>query len=241
MPLEPKRVYLIRHGESLGQLASKKRRTTDWDLIDCGLSSQGEFQATNIPSLLGSERYGRVCFVVSSPLTRAVQTSVLGFPTKNIAIHYDLGEIGGIPENRPRCLKKVLADTGGEERVNGTTFATSPAGFPKSHRGLTGGDRKERLKGVWPRLWTFCQEQNCEEFAIVCHHNIIKMALTNHRDIQPKNAIPIECILHSNGHMEVVKVLAEPLENLSDALGNFTEANRKALGEYDDDDYMVND
>ena len=68
------------------QRASRQDRKNDPGLIDCGLTHQGVYQATVIPNLLGSDRYRRIGLVVSSPLTRAVQTAVLGFPTKPIVI-----------------------------------------------------------------------------------------------------------------------------------------------------------
>lgn len=239
----PKRVYLIRHGESLGQVASKSRRARDVDLIDCDLSMQGEFQAQIIPRLLGSERYQRIGFVVSSPLTRAVKTSVMGFPTKNIIIHYDIAELGSIPENQPRRLKQVVADTGGEERIDGSTFAPHPETFPKSHEGIPGIERKQRVMSAWPALWKFFHDQKCEEFAIVCHYNIIRMALQNSREVQPRNAIPIECLLYKKGRIEVVETLSKPIQSLSEALGSSTgeEGIKQDGGDYDDEGFMVFD
>ena len=247
-----KRVYLMRHGESRGQRASRQQRANDPNLMDCALSGQGEYQASIIPSLLGSERYGQIGYVISSPLTRAVQTSVLGFPTKPIVIHYDLFEMGSrdrripIPENRPRHLKQVLADTGGEDRVDGITFAPRPTGFPKSHEKMTNKERKDRLRRVWPNLWRFCEERDCEAIAIVCHYNIIRMALPNAPSINPENAIPIECLLFRQGPMEVVGVLTNEVQELSDALTATSEKNEGILQaattgsqEYDEDGYVV--
>ena len=234
-PGSPKRVYLIRHGESMGQRASRKMRSQDHALTDCPLSHQGEFQATVIPSLLGSERYSRIDYVVSSPLTRAVQTAVLGFPSKDIVINYDLYEIGGretnvpIPENRPRPLSEVLAETGGEERIDGATFAPIPTGFPKSHSRLSNKDRKEKVRRVWPKLWQFCDERGFKEIAVVCHFNIIRMALSGDNAIQPKNAVPIECFLHCDGRLVLVDVLENNIEDLSVALTEVKERNKSFM------------
>ena len=250
----PKRVYLIRHGESLGQKASRKRRSHDPELTDCALSNQGEFQATVIPSLLGSERYSQIDYVVSSPLTRAVQTAVLGFTSKEIVINYDLYEMGrretnvSIPENRPRHLKEVLAETGGKERIDGATFAPIHMGFPKSHDKMSNKERKDRLRRVWPKLWQFCEEREYEVIAVVCHFNIICMALSDCL-IQPKNAVPIECLLHSDGRLELVDVFVNCVEDLSVALAEIKERNRslmktgteetQELQDYDEDGYLI--
>ena len=244
-------VYLIRHGQSLGQKACRKQRTHDVSLIDCALSSQGEFEATNIPMLLGSERYAKIKHVISSPLTRAVQTSLIGFPSKPITIHYDLYEMGGrgsqapIPENRPRSLREVLGDTGGKQRVDGTTFAPRTLTFPKSHERLTNSERKEKLRRVWPSLWQYCRAQNCRDVAVVCHYNVIRVALSNARYIIPENAIPIECRLYRSGKLEVRDVLINPVEELSAAHVETNEGNKQsdvaAEGKYDEDGYMIFD
>ncbi|KAL7577339.1 hypothetical protein ACA910_002075 [Epithemia clementina (nom. ined.)] len=71
-------MYLIRHGESLGQRASRQARKSDDRLIDCALTRKGMEQAKLIPQLLLSPP---IQLVVTSPLTRAIQTTLLAFPT----------------------------------------------------------------------------------------------------------------------------------------------------------------
>jgi phosphohistidine phosphatase SixA len=102
-----KTVYLIRHGQSEGQAARKQKRDQhDLDLTDCGLTSTDRNQAKQIPNLLGDVT---IDLVVSSPLTRALNTAVLGFPNHDMMVHYEVRELGSrIPENTPRPMKKVM-------------------------------------------------------------------------------------------------------------------------------------
>ena len=209
----PKKVYLIRHGQSLGQKTPRNLRKRDPSLIDCGLTDRGRFEATFIPNLLGSKRYDEVDYVVSSPLTRAVHTSLLGFATKQIVIHYDLFEVGGgdpIPENQPRSLKDVLFDVGGKDRVDGLTFAAPRVSFPASHATMATNERKWKMKQAFSDLWNFCQERGCKSIAIVCHFNVIRTVLPDGHLIHPENAIPMECLLCRNGELRVVEILDQP-------------------------------
>ena len=104
-------VYLIRHGQSQGQVS--KNRQTDPSLTDCGLTETGREQARNIVHWFPTRAdYERIDWVLSSPLTRAIETAVLAFPNNRpILCHYDLREIGNttIPENIPRRTRDVVA------------------------------------------------------------------------------------------------------------------------------------
>jgi phosphohistidine phosphatase SixA len=115
--LPSKRIFLIRHGESIAQAAAKSKcgwdPKTDRRLIDCGLTSKGATQAQQgIRTLLSSQDLASIELVVSSPLTRALHTALLAFPDKNILVGYDLREIGSkVPENTPRKMEDVLKDS----------------------------------------------------------------------------------------------------------------------------------
>ena len=77
-----RRMYLIRHGESKGQRASSRQaRRTDEKLVDCGLTRNGMEQAKFIPQLMALEGVDPIQLVVTSPLTRAIHTTLLAFPT----------------------------------------------------------------------------------------------------------------------------------------------------------------
>ena len=112
---------MIRHGESLGQVAHLHglNRRTDSRLLDCNLTEKGSDQARAISNLLCTSTAGQaqeplqqIQLVVSSPLTRALHTSLLAFPDKPILVHYDLREVGisKAPENIPRKMDVVLKD-----------------------------------------------------------------------------------------------------------------------------------
>ena len=110
-------LYLIRHGESQGQVAKHNGldRKRDPSLIDAGLTNKGWGQAKQIPHLLGTETMSSIDLVVSSPLTRALHTALVGFQDRredsSFVLHYDIREIGSsIPENIPRPIENVIHD-----------------------------------------------------------------------------------------------------------------------------------
>lgn len=234
----PKIVYLVRHGESIAQTFTPEKRTRSESLRDCGLSQTGEEQACILPSVLGLERYRRIDFVVSSPLTRAVQTSVLGFPSKPIVINYDLMEIGRdknpIPENQPRPILNVIAETGGEARIDEDYFAPTTRPFPESHRNLPNSIRKAKLPKVWSAIWELCNRHKCQEIAVVCHFNIIQTSLGT-QDIKPKNAIPIKCHLYRDGTLELHDIITNKIQEMGEALLDLKQRNRWCMKQQEDD------
>jgi Histidine phosphatase superfamily (branch 1) len=104
-------VYLIRHGESVGQTVSREARERNANLLDCGLTETGRQQARSIHACLLDN--AKIRLVLSSPLTRALETAILAFANNDIPIvvHYELRELGRIiPENTPRAMAVVLKD-----------------------------------------------------------------------------------------------------------------------------------
>lgn len=116
---------------------------------------------------------------------------------------------------------------------------------------MSNKNRKDRLRRVWPKVWQFCEERKYETIAVVCHFNIIRMAFSEYDAVQPENAIPIECLLHSNGGLELVNVLGNPVQELTAALAQLKERNKdlmetgmegmKEAQEHDDGGYMVSE
>eukprot|EP00522_Entomoneis_paludosa_P008743 CAMPEP_0172445454 /NCGR_PEP_ID=MMETSP1065-20121228/5285_1 /TAXON_ID=265537 /ORGANISM="Amphiprora paludosa, Strain CCMP125" /LENGTH=279 /DNA_ID=CAMNT_0013196311 /DNA_START=77 /DNA_END=916 /DNA_ORIENTATION=- len=227
---EPKgpvrKLYLIRHGESLGQRASRQARKKDPALTDCGLSRNGQAQAVLIPSLLeGTD----VQLLVTSPLTRAIQTTLLAFPTSNntenlpIMMAYDLREIGSpIPENQPRKLKDIWRDL----RVDSTTLdrfdlesLKSPEDdqWPSHHETPPKVVRRDRVRKVFGWLASHLPPE-IHTIAVVCHYHVIRNALTDpydaggecsHPYLHPINAQPVECKLLPDGRVQFVRVVGE--------------------------------
>mmetsp|Transcript_20491 Transcript_20491/g.48670 ORF Transcript_20491/g.48670 Transcript_20491/m.48670 type:complete len:367 (+) Transcript_20491:22-1122(+) len=130
-----KRLVLIRHGQSLGQVSRRKHgwdRQTDVRLRDCPLTHHGQHQAQQLSSRFvaasafpssmmkddedsntSSSSWNQIELVLSSPLTRALQTTLLAFGSLaiNILVSYEICELGSrIPENIPRDMKSVLGD-----------------------------------------------------------------------------------------------------------------------------------
>ena len=216
----PKVVYLIRHGESLGQVAGRASRETDATLTDCGLTERGQRQAANIRRhLIGaaSADEQQIQLVVSSPLTRALQTACLAFgapeDTVPILCHYHLREMGSmIPENRPRPVEHVLRDLQGQWGVPETvlqrldTASLQPAFWPRHHDTPPNVVRRDRIRQVFQWL-AVSRDETC--IAIICHYHVIRAALQDpyHHasafahsaaaaaEIWPRNGCPIKCHL----------------------------------------------
>ena len=116
-----KTVYLVRHGESLAQTA--KARGVDRkhpSLRDCGITERGRQQAAalQLPSVPD--------LVVSSPLTRAIQTARIAFPHATIVLHAGATERGrGVPENLPRPVHELDLD-------DGIDASLVPEGWPEA-------------------------------------------------------------------------------------------------------------
>lgn len=225
----PKTVYLIRHGESIAQTVRTEKRARDPTLRDCGLNERGEEQAAVLPGILGLERYRHIDCVISSPLTRAVRTSVLAFPSKPIIINYDLMEIGRdkdpMPENQPRPILKVMTDTGGESRIDEAYFAPTNKPFPESHMNSPGSIRKSKLPKAWSSIWEYCNRRNSQHVAVVCHFNVIRSSLSCH-NVKPQNAIPIECRLFRDGTLELVDVIFNEVSEMSETLAELKRKNK---------------
>jgi broad specificity phosphatase PhoE len=177
-------VYLIRHGESLGQCASDESvRRTDTKLLDCSLSEKGEQQALAITKLFQEELYNEIEYVVCSPLTRAIQTAILAFPNKPIIIHYELREIGTfIPENIPRPIEQVLHDIHTKysdytmSNIDHTTHL--PSSWPRNHDLTPKVIRRDKvLNDVF--LNYIGKVRPAKSVAVVCHYHVIRAALTN--------------------------------------------------------------
>lgn len=204
-PKQPtKTVYLIRHGQSCGQIAKQSGmdRKNDPRLLDCGLTQKGEQEAAQIPILLGQTAFDSVQLVVSSPLTRAFMTSMIAFPSKNIIVHFDLREIGSkVPENTPRSMNKVLRDANHlmSSRDQGLLLDVTtlqPIDWPRDYRPMV--IMTERIRQSF--LWLY-HEREENVIAVVCHYNVIRSAVTGRPDLRPPNAIPIRCTLFSNGDL----------------------------------------
>ena len=73
-----KTIYFIRHGESLGQIATTQDRRHNMKLKDCGLSPLGIRQSQHQLRYFFHE-IPKIELVLCSPLTRAVQTAILAF------------------------------------------------------------------------------------------------------------------------------------------------------------------
>ena len=209
----PKTIYLIRHGHSEGQAAKQKGldRRSHASLVDCGLTRSGIQQACDIGSLLQRMNGGTlppIELVISSPLTRAVQTAILGFqrycsPPPPFLIHYGLREIGSsLPENVPRGdidsvmryiqERHILAN---ELQID--SISLRPPHWPLQQLDSQHTSKAERIRLIFSWIATERPEQN---IAVVCHYNVIRSALGS--DARPKNALPIRCQLSSDGTLE---------------------------------------
>jgi broad specificity phosphatase PhoE len=205
----------------MGNVAAYHARLKDDDLIDCGLTPKGHEQARNIPKCLGEQAYQQIELVLSSPLTRALQTAVIAFPTKPVMVHYDLREFGGktiIPENTPRKMKDVLSDLQGiivHENLDAETL--QPERWPRDHDTPPKVIRRDHIREVFQ--WIGGRPEMC--VAVVCHYHVIRAALedpwnsTAGPNVHPENGIPIACeltVLNGRVRLTILPNGAEPME-----------------------------
>jgi len=199
-----KTIYMIRHGESQGQAATRNGldRKNDPTLLDCDLTTKGQAEACGIQSFFSEQEMESIQLVVSSPLTRALHTALLGFPNKNILVQYDLRELGSkAPENLPRDIEEVLADleislSRRDENVFLDVNSLKPSDWPRDYSPLV--IKKDRIRKVFKWLYSDRDENTV---AVVCHYNVIRSAVIDSEKLKPKNAIPIRCSLYSNGEL----------------------------------------
>jgi len=223
-----KTIYLIRHGQSKGQTAKRHGidRRRDQSLRDCGLSQKGKQQAAEIPNHFAARGISEesIELVISSPLTRALETAVLGFQhvsssssrskqkTKKapapILVHYGLREVdSSLPENTPRAsMEEVLQYIALENTGNLTgeidTASLQPKHWPRDDiDNYSNHDTKERrLRKIFQWI---AAERTETTIAVVSHFGVIRAAVGAQYDLRPKNAVPIQCRLYPNGTLQV--------------------------------------
>lgn len=196
-----KRLYLIRHGESMGQTAKRRgmNRKTDDRLRDAALTNQGIWQAQQ---LIDYPFDPPVELVVSSPLTRALHTAVLGFEEEYpILVHYGLCELGGskIPENMPRLMKQVLADIDGSTATLDYT-SLKPDKWPPTFDVMA-----KRCKSLAQAMQYLYDDRPEQSIAVVCHYNVIRQIVEDAGSLRPENANPIHCELQPTGQVVLLQ------------------------------------
>jgi broad specificity phosphatase PhoE len=215
-PIAKKKIYFIRHGQSLAQVASVAQRKSDLALQDCRLSNQGILQAKQLRTHVKSLG---IQLVVASPLTRAIQTALLAFPTTKTIVHYELRELGSAAiENQPRPIHQVLADLDiwseyTTKNLDVTTF--QPHDWPHRHDVSPRVVRRDRVRQVFED-WLADRPETV--VAVVCHYHVIRAALYQRRNsiclgkndmIKPLNCVPIHCELDEEARLTVVRVMEE--------------------------------
>ena len=196
----PKRLYLIRHGQSEGQVAKRMGldRQRDKRLRDASLTREGVRQAEQLIEYHFDQ--GNPELIVSSPLTRAVHTALLGFPDpgQRILIHYDLAEVGSrVPENTPRPIHQVLKDLEATDRtIDAQTL------LPDTWPAVLYDGKNNRGKAIRRAMQYLYADRMEETIAVVCHFNVIREILEGGACVRPRNATPIPCELYANGTSE---------------------------------------
>lgn len=197
--------------------------------LDCHCSRLGRTQAANIPSILASHHGGIESFdaVITSPLSRAMITALIGFSTRleNIPmiVHPDCRESGsGIPENKARKLTELKRDTDLNvlPRFDEIDFSLLPPDWPLSANQVTPSPslpydqtygNKKGMKGnkgcktekkvdksdKYVNFLNYLRELPYQKIAVVCHFNVIRSLLRGIGHVE--NALPIPCILDNNG------------------------------------------
>ena len=170
-----------------------KDRKRDMSLVDCPLTRKGIKQAREVISTLGPQAASSIELVITSPLRRALETSLYAFATHAIIVHYAICEIGsdaerGIPENIPTPLDKLVDNL--------------------SHFDLGNTDFESNLPEDWPRvrlptrgIIPYILQRDERVVAVVCHYNVIRALLGP--SVRPGNAAPIKVWLSESGEMGV--------------------------------------
>lgn len=196
----PKRLYLIRHGQSMGQVAKKlgMDRQRDPRLRDASLTKEGLRQAQD---LIQYEFGDEPELIVSSPLTRALHTALVAFPNHSkVLIHYDLAEIGSrVPENTPRPIQHVLRELDANH-VDSKTL------LPDTWPTVLYDGSHNRTKAIRRAMQYLFEERIEETIAVVCHFNVIRQILGDKgSSVQPQNATPIPCDLQPDGQVVLLE------------------------------------
>lgn len=211
-----KNVVLIRHGQSMGQTASRRGISRkDPSLHDCSLRQKGIQQAYDLRKdpLLTAYNFDLVC---TSPLMRAISTCAIGLghivtekshmkgedlPTEFV-VRVELSEFGsGIPENSGRPIEELSKILRRQLKVEAPDSLMCLDNFDFS-----------TIPGTWPNAYSdshrirkfiaWLQHRDEKNIAVVCHSLVIKTLLNNRIGSIP-NCVPIECVLACDGQLEL--------------------------------------
>ena len=139
-------LYIIRHGESQGNVGI--------EVDDPHLTELGQKQAELLALRLRNINFD---VILSSPLTRAVQTAtpIAELRGKDITVLHELHEVGAygeetladVQKRAERVVKKIREEYGGKENVIAFAHGTFNNHFIKAACGITSGED-----------FNFCQE-----------------------------------------------------------------------------------
>lgn len=139
-------LYIIRHGESQGNVGQ--------DVENPCLTELGQKQAELLALRLRNVKFDAI---LSSPLTRAVQTAtplaeLRGMPITVFDELYEVGTYGDetlsdVQKRAGRVVKRIRAEYGGKENVIAFAHGTFNNHFIKAACGITSGED-----------FNFCQE-----------------------------------------------------------------------------------
>ena len=202
-PVSPyKMIYLIRSAQSEAEVVEGKDRSTNSDLKDCGLTELGIQESKDLSKLLEGGHLKDIELVVTSPLKRALHTSLSGFPEHNIIVNYDLAEVGReSPENSPKPMDDVLAELDDHIkcRKEGVTLDHKSLKPKKWPRPPGNEPPARRIQSAFQSIYMDCKEQT---IAVVCHTHVIRTAIYGaSAPVAPDNAVPIKCQLFMSGNL----------------------------------------
>jgi len=168
-------VYLIQHGENLGNTISKLGSEEE---IDAKLCPVGEEQARNLaldPMLakaLSADASFRPELIVTSPARKAMQTAIVGFqeilPNASWLVDADIAGFGleGIHgQPRPNLGTAMLEEFGRDDLLK--QYRELPAGWA-----VDGREGKKKWEEFVGRL----KERPEHTIAIITHNQVIKLA-----------------------------------------------------------------
>jgi len=184
LPPKPKkkRVLLIRHGQAEHNVFFESNRYEEARLLlDPALTSLGRQQATDVKDVEIFKDFGKIDLVVSSPLTRTVETTMgvmedawgRSQAGRKVLLHGDIQETGDVHCDRGRVTEVIQPEFGSRWGVDVFDFDwlhQNPAWHGKE------GDWAHKGSAIQHRLHRFTQwlaSRKEERIVVVAHHNVL--------------------------------------------------------------------
>lgn len=186
-------VVLLRHGESVAQTSTRKRRGASQSLVDTPLSEHGQMQASCVRVAETPE------LVVTSPLTRALQTLGIIAPYLQCACiaHPYLQEFSRLQPAGFESLGRTARELQADESINCLSAVDLSL--------LGGLDCQwwaDTMEPPAPRITAFAEwlRTRPERYILLIgHFNVFQELLTGGSPTHFENCDPVNCVVRPSG------------------------------------------